>query len=327
MGTGDRPGDRSLGADVARADGGADERGAVEAGTLPTLLPGGRPVADAAARVDLAAAWGVGSLPDTPGRSAAQILAAARDGNLDALVVGGVDPADLPDPALVRDALDEVGFVVSLEVRPSEVTERADVVLPVAPPVEKPGTFVTWEGRPRPFPQALVSHALPDHRVLHALADALGVDLGLDSVADVHAELDQLGGWDGARVAAPDVTPGEPPAVPAGHAVLATWHLLLDSGRLQDGEPHLAGTAKRPVARVSAATAASVGVADGQPLAVATDAGTITLPVLVTDMPDFVVWLPTNSPGSAVRDTLHAVGGALVRLAPGAAAAADDEEA
>jgi len=317
------------GARVAWVPRRAGERGAVEAGTLPTLLPGGRPVADAGARVDLAAAWGVEALPTAPGRSASQIVAAARDGGLGALVVGGVDPADLPDPALVRDALDKVGFVLSLEVRPSEVTERADVVLPVAPPVEKPGTFVTWEGRPRPFPQALVSHALPDHRVLHGLAAELGVDLGLDSVADVHAELDQLGGWDGARVDAPDVAPGEPPAVPAGHAVLATWHHLLDSGRLQEGEPHLAGTAKRPVARVSAATAASVGVADGDLLAVGTDAGTITLPVLVTDMPDFVVWLPTNSPGSAVRDTLHAVGGALVRLTPGAAplAPAHDEEA
>ena len=37
----------------------AGERGALEAGALPTLLPGGRPVADAAARAEVAAAWGV----------------------------------------------------------------------------------------------------------------------------------------------------------------------------------------------------------------------------------------------------------------------------
>ncbi len=313
------------GARVAWVPRRAGERGAVEAGTLPTLLPGGRPVADAAARVDIAAVWGAEHLPEAPGRSVTQIVAAARDGSLAGLVVGGVDPADLPDPALARDALEKARFVLSLEVRPSAVTERADVVLPVAPPVEKPGTFVTWEGRPRPFPQALVSHALSDHRVLHGLAAELGVDLGLGSVSDVHAELDQLGGWDGTRLDAPDVRPGEPPAVPAGHAVLATWHQLLDSGRLQDGEPHLAGTAKRPVARVSAATAASVGVADGAPLAVSTDAGTVTLPAQVSDVPDFVVWLPTNAPGSAVRDTLHAVGGDLVRLAPGTVVTQDEE--
>ena len=29
-----------------------------------------------------------------------------------------------------------------------------------------------------------------------------------------------------------------------GQAVLATWQPLLDDGRLQDGEPYLAGTAR-----------------------------------------------------------------------------------
>jgi len=281
------------------------------------VLPGGRTVADSAARVDLAAAWDVDALPSAPGRSTGAIVAGARDGSLGGLLVGGLEPADLPDPALVRDALDRVGFLVSLEVRASEVTDRADVVLPVAPPVERGGTFVTWEGRPRPFPQALVSHALPDHRVLDRLADELGVVLGLGSLAEVHAELDQIGGWDGARAAAPAVDADEPPAVAPGTAVLATWHQLLDNGRLQSGEQHLAGTAKRPVARISAGTAAAAGVADGGALAVSTDAGTITLPVAVTDMPDHVVWLPTNAPGSAVRDTLHADAGDLVRIAAG----------
>jgi NADH-quinone oxidoreductase subunit G len=293
----------------------AGERGAVEAGLLPTLLPGGRPVADSAARVDVAAVWGVDALPVARGRSASQIVAAARDGRLGALVVGGVDPGDLPDPALARDALDKVGFVVSLEVRRSDVTDRADVVLPVAPPTEKGGTFVTWEGRPRPFPQTLVSHQMADHRVLDQLADALGVDLGLPTLVAVHAELDQLGGWDGTRADAPDVEPAEPPAVAPGQAVLATWHQLLDAGRLQDHEPFLAGTAKRPVARVSAATAEEIGVAVGDPVTVSTDAGSITLPVVVAALPDHVVWLPTNSAGSAVRDALHADGGDLVRLA------------
>lgn len=293
------------------------ERSNVEAGLLPTLLPGGRPVADSAARVDLAAVWGVDSLPSAEGRSTGEIIAAARAGLLGALVVGGLEPGDLPDPAIAREALDVIPFLVSLEVRRSEVTDRADVVLPVAPPSEKSGTFVTWEGRPRPFPQALVSHALADHRVLDQLADALGADLGLPSLEAVHAELDQLGGWDGARIAAPSVAPAEPPAVSPGTAVLATWHQLLDTGRLQSGEPFLAGTAKRAVARISLGTAQGVGVVDGGSIAVGTDAGTITLPVVVTDMPDHVVWLPTNSLGSAVRDTLHADAGDVVRLAPG----------
>jgi len=295
----------------------AGERGGIEVGALPSLLPGGRPVAQAAARVDVATVWGVDHLPEQAGRSVSAMLEAARTGSLAALVVGGVDVRDLPDPVAAREALAAVGFLVSLEVRPSEVTDLADVVLPVAPPVEKPGTYLNWEGRPRPFPQALTSTAMSDHRVLDALADALGITLGLRTLTQVHDELDELGAWDGERIAAPDAAAVEPPAIAPGHAVLATWHQLLDAGHLQDGEVFLAGTAKRPVARISAATATGVGVADGGLLDVSTDAGTVTLPVAVTAMGDHIVWLPTCSPGSEVRDTLRAGSGALVRLAAG----------
>ncbi len=59
----------------------AGDRGAVESGCLPTLLPGGRPVADAAARVDVAAAWGVEHVPEAAGRDADAIVAALADGD------------------------------------------------------------------------------------------------------------------------------------------------------------------------------------------------------------------------------------------------------
>jgi len=116
------------------------------------------------------------------------------------------------------------------------------------------------------------------------------------------------------------VPAAEPPDVGPGQAVLASWHLLLDAGRLQDGEPWLAGTARRPVARLSAATAAEVGVADGELLTVSTSAGSLTLPVLVGDLPERVVWLPTHQVGLGVRATLHADAGAVVQLSRGGVA-------
>ncbi|QTE29125.1 NADH-quinone oxidoreductase subunit G [Pengzhenrongella sicca] len=307
---------RRTGARLAWIPRRAGERGGVEMGTLPTLLPGGRPVADAAARVDVAAVWDVPSLPAEPGRASAEILRAARKGKLSALVVGGVELADLPNPAKALRAIEKAGFVVSLEVRASAVTAHADVVLPVAPPTEKPGTFLNWEGRPRPFPQALASTAMADHRALDALADAMGVTLGVRSLAALHAEIDQLGSWDGARVEAPAVAAAEPPVVGPNEAVLASWHLMLDAGRLQTGEPFLAGTARRTVARVSAATAAGAGLVDGGRVLVSTAAGSVTAAVAVTAMPDFVVWLPTNAPDCAVRSALAADAGAVVQLAP-----------
>jgi NADH-quinone oxidoreductase subunit G len=77
---------------------------------------------------------------------------------------------------------------------------------------------------------------------------------------------------------------------------------------------------------VSAATAAAAGVADGEHVTVATEAGSVRLPVLVTDMPDRVVWLPTNAVDCAVRGTLHADAGDVVRLTAAGPAGLEDEE-
>ena len=106
----------------------AGDRGALEAGALPNLLPGGRPADDAVAREQTAAAWHVDELPRAQGRDTAEILQAALEGELAALLIGGVEVADLPDPAAALAAIDTTPFVVSLELRRSAVTERADVV-------------------------------------------------------------------------------------------------------------------------------------------------------------------------------------------------------
>ena len=292
----------------------AGERGAVEAGALPNLLPGGRPVADATARQETAAAWFVGDIPSTPGRDTAAILEAARAGDLGALLVGGVEVADLPDPHAALAAIEATPFVVSLELRESAVTAVADVVFPVAPVVEKAGSFVNWEGRIRPFEPSLKTAASPDLRVLNFLAEELGVVLNLPDAAAAAADMARLGQWSGPRAAAPEVA-APPAGTPAeGQAVLAGWRMLLDGGRLQDGEPHLAGTARTPVVRLSKGTAAEIGAADGDLVTVRTPRGTVTLPLAVTDMADRVVWLPLNSPGSAVHLRLGAVPGDVVSI-------------
>ncbi|MEU5427730.1 NADH-quinone oxidoreductase subunit G [Streptomyces olivoreticuli] len=310
----------------------AGERGAIEAGALPGLLPGGRPATDPRAREETAAAWGVTDLPRGTGRDTGQIVEAAATGELGALLVGGVEVADLPDPARARAALDAIGFLVSLEQRPSEVTERADVVLPVAAVEEKAGTFLNWEGRARPFEAAIRrdqltrSHVPTDVRVLHMLADAMGVALALPDTDAARTELDRLGAWDGAHAAAP-AEPGRPPAPPgAGEAVLAGHRLLLDRGRLQEGDEALAGTRHAAVARLSAATAAEAGVREGEPLAVTGPAGTVRLPLRITPMPDRVVWLPLNSVGAGVTDGTGARPGELVRIAAAAGDGTGTEE-
>ncbi|AKU17927.1 NADH-quinone oxidoreductase subunit G [Luteipulveratus mongoliensis] len=304
----------SKGARVAWVPRRAGERGALEVGALPNLLPGGRPVADAAARTEVGTVWGASDLPADVGRDTAAILEAASTGELDALVIGGVDPDDLVDQKVATAAL-ERAFIVSLEIRKGLVPAYADVVLPVAPHQEKAGMFVDWEGRVRPFDKALESNAMSDFRVLDLLAGEMGEFLGTRSLDQIHTEMDELGPWTGDRAPKPRAKSNGVPRPLVGEAVLATWPLMLDKGRLQDNEPFLAGTARAAVARVSAATAEGAGVTDGGAISVSTRTGTITVPVEVTEMPDHVVWLPTNSEGSTVRTTLSADAGSIVQLA------------
>ena len=184
----------------------------------------------------------------------------------------------------------------------------------MAPVAEKAGSFTDWDGRLRPFEAALTSSAVPDLRVLSTLADELGVDLGLGTTEQARAEMDRLGAWDGTRAAAPEVAPRPAPVLAPDEAVLAGWRMLLDDGRLQDGEPYLVGTARPAVARLSTATAAAIGAVDGRPVTITTARGSITLPLAVTEMPDTVVWLPLNSPGSAVHQDLGVSVGAVVHI-------------
>ena len=318
----------------------AGDRGAVETGCLPNLLPGGRPVAVADARVDAGAAWGVTSLPDQPGRDASQMVAAAAAGELAGLVVAGVELGDLPDPQLAEQALAAADFVVSLEVRASDVSPFADVVFPVAAVTEKAGSFVDWEGRVRAFQQVFAEpNRLPEVRILAGIAEEMGVRFGIRTTDQARAEMESFGPWEGERVpfagtpASPNhpglagsALPPDPSTVDAwapatgrsltpGHYVLATWKQLIDDGRMLDGDEYLKATARRPVLLVSASTLGHLGVHEGQLVTVATDRGSVELPVAVADLPDHVAWAPTSSGGVSLGRELGVVAsGAVVRL-------------
>ncbi len=307
----------STGAKLAWVPRRAGERGSLETGLLPNLLPGGRPLSDAGARVDVATAWGLDRLPSAPGRDTNQMLTGAAAGELRALVVGGVEVDDLADPALALQALDRVDFLVSLEVRTSAVTERADVILPVATTEEKAGAFVNWEGRLRPFPAVINSSALTDVRVLAGISEELDSPLGFRTSEQARAEMIELGPWDGDR---PQFQPREPGAgrTPAdGSAVLSTWRLLIDDSRAVDNEPHLQATARNPAAVISPATRNRLGLTSGSRVVLRTDAATVSLPWMVGDIADDVVWAPTNSGGANLHRDLRAGAGSVVRVEGG----------
>ena len=291
----------------------AGERGGVEAGLLPGLLPFGRALASQEARESLA--WG--EIPAQRGLDATQMLEAAADGRVKALVVGGVDLRDFDDPAAARKALDQVDFLVSLEVRRSEVTDRADVILPVAPPLEKNGTFINWEGRLRPFGQAVASRSQTDRLVFDALASEFGVDLGLHDLVGLYDQVNPLMQWNGQREEFVPAKASELVEVGQGEALLATHKPMLDAGRLQDGATMLAGSARRPVVFASRATVAGLGIDEGEELTLSTQRGSITLPLQFADLPDGVVWVPECSQGSIVHESLGNFGSSVTLSAKG----------
>jgi NADH-quinone oxidoreductase subunit G len=304
----------STGAKLAWIPRRAGERGAIEAGAIGNLLPGGRPVSDAAARVDIAAAWNTESIPSEVGRSTSQIIEAVNAGQIGALLVGGVDPLDSDNSQAALSALDKA-FVVSLEIAPSAVTARANVVLPVAAVTEKSGSFLNWEGRARSF-DAAVSESLnrSDLRILSMIADEMGISLNLGTVTAAAKEIASLGKWDGARATLNSVSAQPQPALNPDQVLITSWRRLLDLGTLQEGEEHLAGTARRTVAVVSPKRAHSMGVVDGDLLKISTAQGSITLSALVENIHDDALWAPRNSRGSQLLVNLGVAHGAVVTV-------------
>ena len=292
----------------------AGERGALEAGAIGNLLPGGRPVTDASARVDIATVWGTDSLPSAEGKSTQEIYAAVNAGEIGALVVGGVDPLDGENSQSALAALDKA-FVVSLEIASSTVTQHADVVLPVAAVTEKSGSFLNWEGRPRSF-DAAVQDSLnrSDLRILSMIAEEMGTSINLGTVTAAIKEIASLGKWEGARVSMSKVSAAAQPTVSGDQFILTSWRRLLDLGTLQQGEENLAGTARATVAVISPKRAGALGVVDGDKLKISTSLGSVTLSALVEDIHDDALWAPRNSRGSQLLVNLGVAHGAVVSV-------------
>jgi len=307
----------ATGANLAWVPRRAGERGALDAGALAGLLPGGRPMTDAAARAQVSAAWGIEPerLPAAVGLTGTALLEAGSAGQLSALLVGGVEPADAPDPGLVRSAIARTPFIVSLEHHHSEVTAAADVVLPVAVVAEKAGTFHTWEGRPRPFGSAIRQDlAMSDLAVLAMLAGELGFAFPAD-VAATRRELGSLGPWSGSRTDAPSV----PAGAVDGAVTVSTWRQLLDAGVMQHPEPHLAATARPAVAMMSSDTAARLQVSGAELVTVSGPSGSVTLPLQIAPVCDGTVWIPLNAPGCQTYEDLGVAEGDPIAVTAGGA--------
>jgi NADH-quinone oxidoreductase subunit G len=277
-------------------------------GARPGLLPGGRPVGDAAARGELAEAWGA-ELPGAPGLDGPAMVAAAAAGELGVLVLAGVDlhrdhgPRELADQALER------AFVIAVDHEVNDTTSQADVLLPGMVHAETEGTFTDWEGRVqathRAVPVGGAAQQIWD--LADQLAIRLGADLGLHRPDQVVAETStfrrRAAGREGAGepLSTAPRSGAEPPD--DDKLALISYPLLLDAASMLARAADLNRETPGAFAELHPDDAARLGLADGATAEV--DFGqdrTARLPVRVAPtVAPGCVFVPANQPDLALR--------------------------
>ncbi|MBT2299330.1 molybdopterin-dependent oxidoreductase [Variovorax paradoxus] len=121
--------------------------GGREVGGLANLLSAHRDLANPQHRAEVAALWGLPSVPEKPGKTAVEMFQAAADGEIRALWIACTNPAQsMPDQATVRRALERCEFVVVQEAFSTTSTcDFADLLLPATTWGEKNGTVTNSE--------------------------------------------------------------------------------------------------------------------------------------------------------------------------------------
>ena len=123
--------------------------GGREVGGLANLLSAHRDLSNPQHRAEVAALWGVPSVPEKPGKTAVEMFQAAADGEIKALWIACTNPAQsMPDQSTVRRALERAEFVVVQEAFATTATcDWADLLLPATTWGEKDGTVTNSERR------------------------------------------------------------------------------------------------------------------------------------------------------------------------------------
>jgi NADH-quinone oxidoreductase subunit G len=288
----------------------AGDRGALDVGARPDLLPGGRPVADAAARQALGEEWGA-ELPSEPGLDGPAILQAAADGQLGVLVLAGVDLLrDYGPRELAERALDNT-FVIAVDHLLTDTTRRADVLLPGVVHAETEGTWTDWEGRVQGQVAALEigGAAQAVWELADQLAVRLQVDLGLATLERVTAETERLRARPGG-LAVPEPTTAEAAELeldgPADGLALVTYPLLLDAASMLARADDLTRSTLPAFVELHPDDAERLGVRDGA--AVEVDLGNdraVQLPARISPaLAAGCAFIPTNQPDLALGELL-----------------------
>jgi len=151
-------------------------QGACDMGALPNVLPGYQPVTDENARKKFEAVWGV-TLDSKVGLTIMEMMSGAIEGKVKAMFILGEDPL-ISDPNVshVKEAIENLDFLVVQDLFLTEVAKHADVILPGVSFAEKEGTFTNTERRVQRGREAIKPRgsARPDWKIFLELFKRMG---------------------------------------------------------------------------------------------------------------------------------------------------------
>ncbi len=294
--------------------------GALDMGLAPTLLPG-RVSLGGIGCANLEENWG--PWPTKTGKSTREMLAGGitSPAGLEALIIVGADPVrDMPDGLVAAEAIESIGFVVSLDQFLTDSNRLADVILPAEGFAEKDGTVTNIEGRVQKVNNIVPGpgQSRPDWSIIDDIAARMGTTLGFSSAEGINEEIAHVAPayegvtwdlleWDETDgVVVPYGEAGQPlQYIPVdtggktvkGDLVLHQARVMYDDGVLMRNglsQHELAPGAKLhvhpdDVTRLSLDERATLTAGDF----------TVTLPVVIDDsLSRGVVYVPFNQPGT-----------------------------
>jgi formate dehydrogenase alpha subunit len=167
-------------------------QGACDMGALPDVFTGYQKVADLGHQARMQKAWGVKSLPQTPGLPVTEMMNAAKEGKIKALYIIGENPL-VSDPDLnhVKECVENLDFLVVQDIFLNETGRMADVVLPSAAFAEKEGTFTNTERKIQRVRRALdpPGQARQDWEIICDLSSRMGYPMQYENPEVIMAEI------------------------------------------------------------------------------------------------------------------------------------------
>jgi formate dehydrogenase alpha subunit len=170
-------------------------QGACDMGGLPNVFSGYQPVGEEAVREKMARAWGVKSLPGSPGLTLMEMMEGAAKGKIKGMFILGENPM-LSDPDLhhVEEALGKLDFLVVQDIFLTETGKLAHVVLPGVSFAEKDGTFTNTERRVQRVRRAVAppGKARQDWEIICDLSTRMGLPMGYKDPEEIMEEIRSL---------------------------------------------------------------------------------------------------------------------------------------